>query len=44
VQAAEIDAFLEVDLRAAGRLQRTIPAMLRIDFVFRHPASSRERF
>src|SRR5687768_1772888 len=48
VQTAEIDALFEIDLRAARGLQRTIPAMLGIDFVrarvrlaFRHPASSR---
>ena len=43
VQPAEVDALLEVDLRAARRLQRTIPAMLRIDAVgallFRHASS-----
>ena len=33
VQAAKVDAFLEVHLRVAGRLQRPIPAMLRIDVV-----------
>jgi hypothetical protein len=49
VQAAKIDALLEVNLRAAGRLQRPVPAMLGIDVVgarapvlFRHPASSRD--
>src|SRR6185503_18185668 len=49
MQAAEIDALLEIHLRAAGRLERAIPAMLGIDVVrtsvvllFRHPASSRE--
>src|SRR5512145_160628 len=53
VQTAEIDALLEIDLRAPGRLQRPVPAVLRIDVVgtdvrrpvvflsFRHPASSR---
>src|SRR5688572_2599719 len=51
VQAAEIDALFEVDLRAARRLQGTIPTVLRIDFVgtcvllaVRHPASSPNRF
>src|SRR6267143_5884789 len=33
VQPAEIDAFLEIDLRTARRLQRPIPAMVRIDVV-----------
>src|SRR5439155_6217221 len=54
VQAAEVDALLEVHLRAARRLQRPVPAVLRVDVVrarllrarglslFRHPASSRE--
>src|SRR6185436_9677037 len=47
VQAAEIDALLEVHLGTPRSLQRTIPAMLRVDVVrtcmvllFRHPASS----
>ena len=33
VQPAEIDALLEVDLRVAGRLQRPVPAVMRIDVV-----------
>ena len=33
VQAAEIDALLEIHLRAARRLQRPVPAVLRIDVV-----------
>ena len=33
VQPAEIDALLEVDLRMAGRLQRALPLMMRIDVV-----------
>ena len=33
VQPAEIDALLEVDLRVARRLQRAIPAVMRIDVV-----------
>ena len=33
VQPAEIDALLEVDLRVAGRLQRPVPAVVRIDVV-----------
>ena len=46
MQPAKVDAFLEIDLRAARRLQRTIPTMLRVDVVrsglsFRHAASSR---
>src|SRR6185436_3828325 len=43
VQPPEVDALLEVHLRAPGCLQRAIPAMLRIDFVWLvgHPASSR---
>jgi hypothetical protein len=46
MQPAEVDALLEIDLRAARRLQRTIPTMLRVDIVrsglsFRHAASSR---
>ena len=46
VQPAEIDALLEVHLRVAGRLQRPVPAVLRVDvvrgrlfrlrFIFRH--------
>src|SRR5437763_10819979 len=31
VEPAKVDALLEIDLRVAGRLQRPIPAMLRID-------------
>src|SRR3954469_558722 len=37
VQAPEIDALLEIDLRAPGGLQRPIPAMLRIDAVRTFP-------
>ena len=33
VQAAEVDALLEVDLRVARRLQRPVPAVMRIDVV-----------
>ena len=33
VQTAEIDALLEVDLHAAGRLQRTRPVVVRVDVV-----------
>jgi len=33
MQSAEIDALLEVDLRAAGRLQRPRPVVVRIDVV-----------
>jgi hypothetical protein len=33
VQAAEIDPFLEVDLRVSRCLQRAIPAMRRIDVI-----------
>src|SRR5215472_1375106 len=33
VQTPEVDTLLEVDLRVPGRLQRTIPAMLRVDVV-----------
>ena len=33
VQPAEIDALLEIDLRAARRLQRPVPAVMRIDVV-----------
>jgi len=48
VQATEIDALFEINLRAPRRLKRPVPAMLRINIVraraallFRHPASSR---
>ena len=33
VKAAEVDALLEVDLRVARRLQRAIPAIMRLDVV-----------
>ena len=33
VQPAEIDPFLEIDLRVARRLQRPVPAVVRIDVV-----------
>ena len=33
VQAAEVDALLEVDLRVAGRLQRPLPVVVRVDVV-----------
>ena len=33
VQPAEVDALLEVDLRVAGRLQRPVPAVVRVDVV-----------
>src|SRR5262249_31067389 len=33
VQAAEIDALLEIDLGVAGRLQRPLPVVVRIDVV-----------
>src|SRR6185295_15684229 len=56
VQSAEVDALLEIDLRAPRRLQRTVPAVLRVDVVrthdlrlrppraLRHSASSSGRF
>jgi hypothetical protein len=47
VEPAEIDALLEIDLGAARRLQRSIPAMLRVDAVRTLPlchASSSRRF
>ena len=30
VQTAEVDALLEVDLRVAGRLERTVPPVARV--------------
>jgi hypothetical protein len=46
VQPAEIDALLEIDLRAPGRLQRPVPAVLGVDVVraLRHCTSSLRRF
>ena len=44
MQALEIDALFKVDLRDAGRLKRTVPAMRRVEIVFvdrkRIPVSS----
>ena len=36
MQALEIDALFEVDLHAARRLQRTLPAMSRIRRIKQH--------
>jgi hypothetical protein len=33
VQPAEVDSLLEVDLRVSRRLQRPVPAVVRIDVV-----------
>src|SRR5450432_1006373 len=33
VQSTEVDALLEIDLSVAGRLQRAVPAKMRIDVV-----------
>src|SRR3954462_6863464 len=33
MQAPEIDTLLEIDLRASRRLQRPVPAVLRVDVV-----------
>ena len=42
VQAAEVDALLEVDLHVSGRLERAVPAMARVHVVRGHgPGSGR---
>jgi hypothetical protein len=33
VQASKVDPLLEIDLRAPGRLERAVPAVLRVDVV-----------
>ena len=36
VQAPEVDALFEIDLRMTGRLQRTVPLVMRLDVVGTH--------